>query len=63
MDWDGISVEEFVEPDAILISNLKEINNEFPAVNIKYAENMLGENILNDSKIILKPFELALVKF
>jgi hypothetical protein len=62
-NWDGISVEDFVEPNVILISNLKDVEHEFPVGNIVSAENMVGENILNDSKIKLKPFELAQLIF
>lgn len=61
-NWDGLSVEDLIEPDTVLVSNLKDTDVECPLINIVSAENMAGEKVLNNSKIKLKPFELALIK-
>jgi hypothetical protein len=58
-EWEGISVEDFTSPDTMLVSNLHSCDHEFIFANAACAKNMCGESVLNDSRIRLKPFEMA----
>ena len=64
IDWRGVSLEDFVGPDTMLISNLAEEARALPIDLHLFssAENMLGENVFIDSHLKLKPMELALVR-
>ena len=63
VDWQDVSVEDFVTPDTLLISNLSGRNRELKINQNLFssAENMLGENIVGKNNLKLKPMELALV--
>lgn len=67
-NWDGISAEDFIEPDTMLISNLKSCRNDLPISGTMpiLAKNMAGESIITDDEnsrsLSLREFELALMK-
>ena len=64
VDWQGVSVEDFVTADTLLVSNLAgedkelEINKNL----FSSAKNMAGESIAHNSHLKLKPMELALIR-
>jgi len=61
-DWSQISIEDFVTPETMLISNLKNdtIQKQVPQ-DIQSMENLVGEKITDDSCFKLKPFETGLI--
>ena len=63
VDWQDVSVEDFVTPDTLLISNLSDRTSELKINKNLFssAENMLGESITDSNHLKLKPMELALV--
>ena len=63
-DWHGISVEDFVAADTLLISNLAEENTELKIVKRTYSSalNLLGESMVSNSRLKLKPMEMALIR-
>lgn len=67
-NWNGISAEDFVESDIMLISNIKSCKNDLPIDDTRLiaARNMAGESIIasdaNSRNLRLREFELALIK-
>jgi hypothetical protein len=63
VDWHGVSLEDFVTADTLLISNLTEENAELRIGNTLYSSalNLLGESIVSNSRLKLKPMEVALI--
>ena len=60
-EWDGISVEDFISPDTLLISNLKDSENEMELKKTASFRNMVEGNNRDSSKIKFKPFELGMM--
>ncbi len=60
-EWDGISVEDFISTDTILVSNLKNSENEIELGKSFTFRNMVEEKEQDDSRIRFKPFELGLM--
>ncbi|HMP77645.1 MAG TPA: hypothetical protein PKE12_15225 [Kiritimatiellia bacterium] len=63
-DWRGVSVEDWVAPGALLVSNL---GNEartlrIPTRAVRGASNLVGKSIVKSGQLTLKPMELALVR-
>ena len=64
LDWRGISVEDWVAPGALLVSNL---GNEARTIRIppralRGARNLVGQSIIKRGQLTLKPMELALLR-
>ncbi|MFA6568066.1 MAG: hypothetical protein WCS96_07630, partial [Victivallales bacterium] len=64
VDWTGVSVEDFITPDTLLVSNLADENKNLKIDKNLFssAKNMLGESITGNSHLKLKPMELALIR-
>ncbi len=64
VDWQGISVEDFVKLDTLLISNLSNESRTVKVGNVSFrtGRNMLGKSIASKAVLKLKPMELALVQ-
>ena len=62
-NWQGISVEDFVAPDTLLVSNLADGSRELeiPKNHYSRAENMLGENLAGNLHLQFQPMELGLI--
>ena len=64
VDWHGVSVEDFVKTDTLMVSNLSDENKELKINKNLFCrvENMLGESVADNSVLKLKPMELALIR-
>ncbi|MCE9613875.1 MAG: hypothetical protein K8T26_06330 [Lentisphaerae bacterium] len=63
-DWRGVSVEDWVAPDTLLVSNLGDGVRRLTTPRRAYrkAVNLLGQRVGRGDQVILKPMELALLK-
>ncbi len=59
--WDGISVEDFISPDTLLVSNLRECDNEVELGRGFTFRNIANETEAGSSRIRLKPFEIGIL--
>jgi len=64
LDWRGISVEDWVAPGALLVSNLENQARtiQVPRGALRRASNLPGTSILKSGQLTLKPMELALLR-
>jgi len=63
-DWNGVSVDDWVAPGSLLVSNLedRERSVRMPRGSVRRANNLLGNSIIKNGLISLKPMELALIQ-
>lgn len=63
-DWRGVSVEDWVAPGSLLVSNLEDREHtlQIPRGSVRRVRNLLGTSIIRKGLMTLKPMELAIVK-
>jgi hypothetical protein len=64
VDWQGVSLEDFVAQDTLLVSNLAGEKRELKIDKglFSSAKNLLGRSVAGNSHLKLEPMELALIR-